>query len=104
MTLSHAEKKTSAGDIFEESRIYIEYACVFILSQITQILADKRQVGEMKLTTITAVLAFLAEIKCRNKRNFALSHEQKKLAYYAMARKLLYQKIRLSYSLVFQKN
>ena len=50
-------KKTSAGDIFEESRIYIEYACVFILSQITQILADKRQVGEMKLTTITAVLA-----------------------------------------------
>ena len=37
-----------------------------ILSQITQILADKRQVGEMKLTTITAVLAFLAEIKCRN--------------------------------------
>ena len=69
MTLSHAEKKTSAGDIFEESRIYIEYACVFILSQITQIYADKRQVGEMKLTTITAVLAFLAEIKCRNKGN-----------------------------------
>ena len=26
----------------------------------------ERQVGEMKLTTITAVLAFLAEIKCRN--------------------------------------
>ena len=79
MTLSHAEKKTSAGDIFEESRIYIEYACVFILSQITQILADKRQVGEMKLTTITAVLAFLAEIKCRNKGNFAQTNTESSL-------------------------
>ena len=71
MTQSHAEKKTSAGDIFEESRIYIEYACVFILSQITQILADKRQVGEMKLTTITAVLA---EIVGNKRKTASIAH------------------------------
>ena len=67
-----------------------------ILPQITQMTQREmqqaalsrreRQLGQMKQTTITAVLT---EIKFRNKGKFSLSHEQRKLAYYAMTRKLL---------------
>ena len=71
-----ARSARDIGFLFWQS---IESSCVNILSQITQIIADKRQVGEMKLTTITAVHAFLAEIKFRNKGNFVLANTESSL-------------------------
>jgi len=71
-----ARSARDIGFLFWQS---IESSCVIILSQITQIIADKRQVGEMKLTTITAVHAFLAEIKFRNKGNFVLANTESSL-------------------------